>query len=46
MPYGKLVTIEQAGQLPTLEQPEAVTAALEAFLGGPMMLRPMSRPLR
>ena len=46
MPYGKLVTIPQAGQLPTLEQPEAVTAALEAFLEGPMMLRPMSRPPR
>ena len=39
MPHGKLVTIPNAGSLPTLEQPEAVTAALEEFLNGPMMLR-------
>ena len=38
-PYGKLQVIEGAGHLPMLEQPEAVTAALEAFLQGPMMLR-------
>lgn len=38
-PYGKLVVIPEAGHLPTLEQPEAVTAALEDFLNGPLMLR-------
>lgn len=38
-PYGKLVVIPEAGHLPTLEQPEAVTAALEEFLNGPLMLR-------
>ncbi len=39
MPFGKLLLIEGAGHLPTLEQPEAVTAALDAFLDGPMLLR-------
>ncbi len=39
LPYGKLVVIPEAGHLPTLEQPEAVTAALEDFLNGPLMLR-------
>ena len=39
MPFGKLHRIENAGHLPTLEQPEAVTAALEAFLTGPVLLR-------
>lgn len=43
-PYGKLEVIAGAGHLPTLEQPEAVTAALEAFLAGPMMLRTIARP--
>lgn len=38
-PYGKLVVIPDAGHLPTLEQPEAVTAALEEFVNGPLMLR-------
>lgn len=42
-PYGKLVTIPDAGHLPTLEQPEAVTAALEEFLNGPLMLRQIKR---
>ncbi|MDZ4095905.1 MAG: alpha/beta fold hydrolase [Paracoccaceae bacterium] len=39
MPYGKFQVIDQAGHLAPLEQPEAVTEALEAFLKGPMMLR-------
>ncbi len=38
-PFGKLVTIDNAGHMPTLEQPEAVTEAIETFLNGPMMLR-------
>ena len=43
-PFGRLQVIEGAGHLPTLEQPEAVTAAIEAFLAGPMMLRTISKP--
>lgn len=39
MPYGKLVVIEGAGHLASLEQPEAVSEAIAAFLDGPMMLR-------
>lgn len=39
LPYGKLVVVPDAGHLPTLEQPEAVTAALQEFLAGPLMLR-------
>ena len=39
MPYGKLQIIAGAGHLAPLEQPEAVTAALEAFLNGPVLLR-------
>lgn len=39
MPFAKLQLIDDAGHLPSLEQPEAVTAALEAFLNGPMLLR-------
>jgi len=39
MPFGKMQTIPDAGHLPSLEQPEAVTAALDAFLNGPMLLR-------
>jgi len=39
MPFATLHRIEGAGHLPMLEQPEAVTAALEAFLNGPMLLR-------
>ena len=39
MPFGKLQRIAGAGHLPSLEQPEAVTAALEAFLSGPVLLR-------
>jgi pimeloyl-ACP methyl ester carboxylesterase len=39
MPYGTLSVVEGAGHMPTLEQPEAVTAALRTFLNGPLMLR-------
>jgi pimeloyl-ACP methyl ester carboxylesterase len=39
MPYGQFTIIEDAGHLATLEQPEAVTEAIGAFLNGPMMLR-------
>ncbi len=39
MPYGQLQVVPEAGHLASLEQPEAVSAALEAFLNGPMMLR-------
>lgn len=42
-PYGKLVVVPDAGHLPMLEQPEAVTAALEEFLNGPLMLRQVKR---
>lgn len=34
MPHGCLEVIPQAGHLPQLEQPQAVTAALETFLSG------------
>lgn len=39
MPFGQLSIIEDAGHLASLEQPEAVSRALESFLDGPMMLR-------
>lgn len=39
MPFAKLQLIADAGHLCPMEQPEAVTAALEAFLRGPMLLR-------
>lgn len=39
MPFGSLLVIEAAGHLASLEQPEAVSAAIAAFLDGPMMLR-------
>ncbi|MEY4983758.1 MAG: hypothetical protein RIR62_2024 [Pseudomonadota bacterium] len=43
LPHGRLQVVAAAGNLPMLEQPEAVSAALEAFLSGPMMLRPVRR---
>lgn len=43
-PHGKLQVIDGAGHLPMLDQPEAVTAALETFLNGPMMLRVTAKP--
>lgn len=39
MPFGKLLMIANAGHLAPLEQPEAVSEALEAFLSGPVLLR-------
>ena len=39
MPYGQFKIIEDAGHLAPLEQPEAVSSAVETFLNGPMMLR-------
>ena len=39
MPFGKLLVIEGAGHLPTLEQPNVVSDAIEAFLNGPVLLR-------
>lgn len=39
MPFATLHMQEGAGHLLPLEQPEAVTAALETFLRGPMLLR-------
>lgn len=39
MPFGKLQVITGAGHLASLEQPEAVSEALEAFLNGPVLLR-------
>ena len=39
MPYGKLLVIEAAGHLASLEQPEVVSKAIADFLAGPMMLR-------
>lgn len=43
-PHGKMTVIDGAGHLPTLEQPEAVTTAIETFLNGPMMLRTIAKP--
>ncbi|MCB6178895.1 alpha/beta hydrolase [Rhodobacter sp. Har01] len=39
MPFGRLEVIAEAGHLPQLEQPEAVSTALRGFLAGPLMLR-------
>lgn len=39
MPFGKLQVIAGAGHLASLEQPEAVSEALETFLNGPVLLR-------
>ena len=39
MPFGKLQVIPDAGHLAPLEQPEAVSEALAAFLAGPVLLR-------
>lgn len=43
MPYGRLQIVEDAGHLAPLEQPEAVTEALEGFLNGPAVtaMRPV-----
>lgn len=39
MPFATLQIIADAGHLAMLEQPETVTAAIAAFLNGPMLLR-------
>ena len=39
MPYGKLAVISNAGHVPTLEQPDLASSAIEAFLNGPVLLR-------
>lgn len=39
IPYAKLAIIEGAGHLPTLEQPDATTAALRAWMAQPFVLR-------
>jgi pimeloyl-ACP methyl ester carboxylesterase len=39
MPKGRFHRIEDAGHLPTLESPDAVSDAMDAFLDAPLMLR-------
>lgn len=39
MPFGKFQIIEDAGHLPSLEQPDQVTDLIEHFLNGPVLLR-------
>lgn len=39
MPFGQLHLVENAGHLPSLEDPETVSAAIEKFLAGPVLLR-------
>jgi pimeloyl-ACP methyl ester carboxylesterase len=39
MPFGQLLVIPGAGHFASLEQPEAVSGAIEAFLSGPVLLR-------
>lgn len=39
MPHASFQVISRAGHLPPLEQPEAVSEALEAFLDSPLLLR-------
>ena len=39
IPMGRLVIIADAGHLPQLEQPEAVSKALTEFFAGPLLLR-------
>ncbi len=39
MPHARLHMLADAGHLPTLEAPQAVNAALAAFLAGPLLLR-------
>lgn len=39
IPYAELQVISGAGHLPTLEQPEATTAALRAWLAQPLVLQ-------
>ena len=39
MPYGKMCIIPGAGHLPSLEQPDLVSQAIETFLNGAFLLR-------
>ena len=39
IPNAELVVLPDAGHLPTLEQPDAVTAALSKWMGKPLVLR-------
>ncbi len=39
IPFAKLVVLEDAGHLPTLEQPAETTAALRAWMKQPLVLR-------
>ena len=39
IPYARLEIIEEAGHVPTLEAPEAVTQALRAWMGQPFVLQ-------
>ena len=39
MPKGRFLRIDEAGHLPTLETPDAVSEAMDAFLDEPLMLR-------
>lgn len=39
MPFGKFQIIEDAGHLPSLEQPDQVTDLIGHFLNGPVLLR-------
>ena len=39
MPYGKMCVIAGAGHVTSLEQPDLVSDAIEAFMNGPVLLR-------
>ncbi|PZQ96759.1 MAG: alpha/beta hydrolase [Cereibacter sphaeroides] len=39
MPKGRFMLVNDAGHLPTMESPEAVSEAVDAFLDEPLMLR-------
>ncbi len=39
MPKGRFLRVDEAGHLPTMEAPDAVSEAMDAFLDEPLMLR-------
>jgi pimeloyl-ACP methyl ester carboxylesterase len=39
IPYAELLVLEDAGHLPTLEQPAETTAALRKWMRQPLVLR-------
>jgi pimeloyl-ACP methyl ester carboxylesterase len=39
IPYAELVVLESSGHLPTLEQPDATTAALRSWMRQPLVLQ-------